>query len=110
MFSSNLGRFAAAAVVGLIAASAVLGIAIALDGAFFAPPERIAVVPCYFTAPDPLATEGAEPGVPQTATGCLPAPEDDNGIAGFFARLMGQAPAGAQPQLLQPPPENGTSR
>ncbi len=103
--SSPLSRLAAASVVGLIAAALVLGIAVALDGSFFQPKEQMAVIPCYFTAPDPSAVADAAPGAPLTATGCLPQPEHDPGVAGFFAKMMGRGPGAAPgtPMLDQPP-------
>lgn len=106
MFSTLPGRLLAASLVGLTAALIVLGIAAGLDGAFFQPKERMAVVPCYFTAPDPAATENDEPGVPTAATGCLPAPADDRGMIGFFARLMGEGPKAAPAQMIEPPPSS----
>lgn len=110
MFQSAAARFAAACLVGLTAAGIVLGIAAGLDGAFFQPKEQMAVVPCYFTKPDPLAMADVEPGVPSTATGCLPTPEHDNGVTGFFARMMGASPKSDPASLLDPPPARSDLR
>lgn len=104
MLTSLPGRLLAASLVGLTAAGIVLGIAAALDGAFFQPKQTMAVVPCYFTTPDPLATANDQPGVPTTATGCSPEPEADNGVVGFFTRLMGQSASGPSAPMIEPPP------
>ena len=100
---SPIGRLLLASIAGMIAAAIVLGIAARLDSAFFDEKPRMESVPCYFTAPDQTVAN-KRPGAVETATGCLPAPAEGSGVAGFFSRMMGKSGQNPRALRLEPPP------
>ncbi|MCB2108534.1 MAG: hypothetical protein KDE14_12585 [Rhodobacteraceae bacterium] len=90
MDSTYAKRLLIASVFGAGATVIVFAIAAGLNGAFFGDEDTIAVTRCYFTDPAAEADAGRKPWEDSKAIGCLPAPEEENGMVAFFNRFMRQ--------------------